>query len=619
MKKNILLTGAVMLMLAACSNEEILTNEEEPVNNAEPTLTIIATQGDAESRLTFVDEKNLVWTENDAIYVTEAESPTHFIELTLSSGANTNTGTFTTSATLPDTWTTGETNLVAYYKAHDDIYYSDGEGYAYFTITSYGFALIQTADNAMSHLVEQNYMKSGEFTCNATSDGDGCTVSGLKFKHLSAILKFTLTGLSGKNVNRLVLNADDDVFVASSMLYFYDGSEPSSYNDFQSQVSLNFNDSGNNYYITMPETFTAYMAVGATEATNGKSLTLYAFTNEGEIYSASVSGGTLEDGKIYSISKEMSPKTFFSQGIGSEEAPYEISSEAELRNFAEWANIKDTYGTYFKQTGNITLTSTENWTPIYDFNGTFDGGGHTISGLKYEGSGNYVGLFIYLHGVVKDVNLADVNLQATGDDANVGGITGDNLGTITHCSVSGTIQGGISSSAGGIAGINQSESQIIACHNAATVSGNTAGGIVGSNSGVITGCYNTGACTSDYVAGGIAGWGETSGNITACYSTGSITSTGDCYIGGISGFNREATLSACYWSTSESGSSLEGVGYGSSDGVEQVTDGDWSTATEVMNTALEGTGWKYELNTDTDTKDKEPLKLAVSTSNSGTE
>ena len=46
--KKILLTGAVMLMMTACSNEEILTNEEV-VNNAEPTLTIIATQGDAES------------------------------------------------------------------------------------------------------------------------------------------------------------------------------------------------------------------------------------------------------------------------------------------------------------------------------------------------------------------------------------------------------------------------------------------------------------------------------------------------------------------------------------------------------------------------------------------
>lgn len=83
MKKSMLLTGALMLMMASCSNEEILPNEDVK-NNAEPTLTIIATQGeDADSRLAFVDEKNLQWTPGDVIIVTESGVPANYVELTL--------------------------------------------------------------------------------------------------------------------------------------------------------------------------------------------------------------------------------------------------------------------------------------------------------------------------------------------------------------------------------------------------------------------------------------------------------------------------------------------------------------------------------------------------------
>ncbi len=121
MKKNILLTGALMLMMASCSNEEILPNEEVK-NNAEPTLTIIATQGeDTDSRIAYnpsADGKtiSLTWSEGDAIYVCEAEHPSHFIELTLEDGAGTAKGTFTTTEEI--TWSENE-ELVAYYKAND--------------------------------------------------------------------------------------------------------------------------------------------------------------------------------------------------------------------------------------------------------------------------------------------------------------------------------------------------------------------------------------------------------------------------------------------------------------------------------------------------------------------
>lgn len=101
MKKSIILIGTLMLMLASCSNENILLDEEVK-NNVEPALTIIASQGVANSRLAFVDEKNLVWTPGDQIIVTEETSPSHYITLTLQENEQTATGTFTTTNETSD-------------------------------------------------------------------------------------------------------------------------------------------------------------------------------------------------------------------------------------------------------------------------------------------------------------------------------------------------------------------------------------------------------------------------------------------------------------------------------------------------------------------------------------
>ena len=100
MKKSILLTGALMLMMASCSDEEILLNEEVK-NYAKPTLTIIATQGeDASTRIAYNPDGetiSLTWTAGDAIYVTDG---TYYVELTLTDGEGTNKGTFETTEDL---------------------------------------------------------------------------------------------------------------------------------------------------------------------------------------------------------------------------------------------------------------------------------------------------------------------------------------------------------------------------------------------------------------------------------------------------------------------------------------------------------------------------------------
>ena len=143
------------------------------------------------------------------------------------------------------------------------------------------------------------------------------------------------------------------------------------------------------------------------------------------------------------------------------------------------------------------ITLTGNWTPIGDYynryTGTFDGGGHTLTGMTIDNGGNYVGLIGCLGsgGTVKNLTLKGATVSG---NKNVGGIAGYNGagGTITACSSTATVSG---TYVGGIAGYNYGT--ITACWSTATVTGSTAGGIVGwNNSGAVIACYTTQAIGS---------------------------------------------------------------------------------------------------------------------------
>ncbi len=133
------------------------------------------------------------------------------------------------------------------------------------------------------------------------------------------------------------------------------------------------------------------------------------------------------------------------------------------------------------------------FSPIPTFGGTFDGGGHTISGLTLSGGTSYQGLFRYIQegGVVQDLNVKGT-VTAKGEQAYLGGIAGSNEGTILNCSFRGTVTG--KEQVGGIAGINESIGSIYGCTAAGAMVGESAtGGIAGQNSGTITQCINQSA------------------------------------------------------------------------------------------------------------------------------
>lgn len=163
-----------------------------------------------------------------------------------------------------------------------------------------------------------------------------------------------------------------------------------------------------------------------------------------------------------------------------------ISDEAGLIAFAQDCRL-DSYseGLYVTLTADISLSG--DFSPIPTFGGTFDGAGHTISGLRISGDGSYTGLFRYIRrgGLVKDLNVKGT-VSPTGSGSYAGGIAGSNSGSITGCSFEGTLKG--DEYIGGIAGVNESTGLISGCSASGAVSGShCTGGIVGSSSGTILG------------------------------------------------------------------------------------------------------------------------------------
>ena len=259
----------------------------------------------------------------------------------------------------------------------------------------------------------------------------------------------------------------------------------------------------------------------------------------------------------------------------------------------------------------IDLTGKE-WTPIGSYinyahtgyTGTFDGQGHTISGLTINQARYAVGLIgcIDKGGTVKNVKLKDVNISGKGE---VGGIAGASLGIVIGCSVEGGNVTASSTYAGGIVGRSLAlgtgeHGDIIGCSSSASVQGvSYVGGVSGVITyGFITACYSTGdivaTMTSSY-AGGVVG-NSTRSTITACYHA-SGTITGQSTIGGLIGNNLAGALTACYWSDYEG----NGIGWNNGGtGTPTKVDGTtvtWQTAVDAMNAALQNAGseWRYEL------------------------
>ena len=286
---------------------------------------------------------------------------------------------------------------------------------------------------------------------------------------------------------------------------------------------------------------------------------------------------------------------------------YTVTSADGLMNIAKLVNGGKTDINITLDT-DIDLTG-KDWTPIgtdYDnaYTGTFDGGGHTITGLTVTTNDKYAGLFGYLNraGTVKNVVMKDVQITNNRSwSAFAGGVAGYSWGTIENCSVSGSVSGTVY--VGGVVGA-QIDGSITGCSSSATVKGTVdVGGVAGqtNSSATLTACYATGNVTieiapkKNIAGGGLVGMNAGS-SLLACYATGNVTSTGsstgNVHIFGLLGDNY-TTITACYWKNNQERGYKTAPESTKVDGT-YVT---WQNAVDAMNRALQNVGseWRYEL------------------------
>ncbi len=201
-------------------------------------------------------------------------------------------------------------------------------------------------------------------------------------------------------------------------------------------------------------------------------------------------------------------------------------------------------GKTFVMTEDIDLSEYENlFIPIMD--GTFDGGGHTITGICLQEEMSDYGFFRYVgpNGTVANLTV-EATVTSGEDQENIGIIAGDNKGTIRGCTSLGTLNG--QTNVGGIAGKNEKTGTISRCGNEAEVDGKQAtGGITGYNEGTVSDCTNSGKINTNQKVVKSSTNGEGSINISIPNAVTGMTADDRANdTGGIAGYS-EGSITYC--------------------------------------------------------------------------
>lgn len=262
--------------------------------------------------------------------------------------------------------------------------------------------------------------------------------------------------------------------------------------------------------------------------------------------------------------KSLYGSTLTIEASGSEDDPYLISTVQDMVDFADKINRGNNADKYYKLTADIDLGGMY-WTPVgmlvKPFRGIFDGNGKKITGLNVSDSGDFLGLFGYNLGTIKNLtvsgcvtNTSTSKSEEHGDADFVGGVAGFNAGTMIDVDSNVVVDASGANNVGGIAGFNTSgkwvdsrdvgdeegikktiagaEGIIQRCGNAGFVAGRMkVGGIVGENAGTVEECYNKGTVVNMKTFGGsgVGGIAGRNGNNNTKYETGIVKS---CYNAG---------------------------------------------------------------------------------------
>lgn len=256
------------------------------------------------------------------------------------------------------------------------------------------------------------------------------------------------------------------------------------------------------------------------------------------------------------------PASQMARSGGADSAPTAINNAGGFRDM-------DASGSY-KLTADITVTEPY----AYDFSGTFDGNGHTVTLAIDQPSKDNIGLFSKISSTATIKNVT-VDGTVTGSRC-VGGIAGTSNGTITQCQNKATITAtkngsGNYSQAGGIVGYAENAT-ITSCANVGNVNaapsdGRRCGGVAGyAKTSVIENCYNQGqvsSCStgSSAAVGGIAGYIDSNASVMNCYNSGAISCAAPSQVAKLVGWNAGSTIKNCYYLGDKESEGANGYNY----------------------------------------------------------
>ena len=251
------------------------------------------------------------------------------------------------------------------------------------------------------------------------------------------------------------------------------------------------------------------------------------------------------------------------------EATLVINTAEEMIAFASSVTEKnDYYGKRVVLGNDIVFdeTTSKNYKPIVSFYGTFDGQGHSISGIKMAGATEAT-LFSSTYGTIQNVTIKDCQFIS---DQKTAGFVGYNRGIISNCTVVDTT---ITSkeNAGGVVSDNSGLVDKCEVINTQIKGGGSVGGIAGytilelyveslslprpkrpaATSAEIKNSYVIGGSVSGSVQiGGLIGYAIDAPMIFNCASNCEIIPLADENImaGGIVGYSRSLTAKNCYYS-----------------------------------------------------------------------
>ncbi len=267
------------------------------------------------------------------------------------------------------------------------------------------------------------------------------------------------------------------------------------------------------------------------------------------------------------------------EGAGTLDNPYQISTVIDLywltQSPSAWGS-----GVCFIQTADIDASNSNTWdnndgftrigNNTTNFSGTYDGKGHTISGIYvYRPDAYYYGLFGITGASSKIMNLGVINVNITGTNS-IGALVGGNKGAVYNSYSTGAIHGD-----------------------------NFSGGLIGvSAGGIISNSYSTCSVSANLVPCGIAGligYCQNGANVSNSFAAGLLTGTG--LLNGLNSGDNNFTITNCFWDTETTGTSTSAGGTGKTTAEMKTestfTDAGWDFNTVWVINGTDNNGYPF--------------------------